>query len=427
VVNDSEAHKMARLQSVLLTCALLNLVLVAATGAILRSVPVFSYDFFSYADFLHGHSHFAFGGWITPVLLWIMMRYFPELKSANSYIHWRNIVSLLLISAYGMLFSFPMQGYGPVSIIFSTLSILSTFYLAALILKSLRGSKEFSHLILKAAAVFAVFSALGPFATGPLIAMGEKGTPLYYNAVYFYLHFQVNGFFQLIVIAAMVRMFKMDRLKNNTLIFYLLVAGSIFSVTLSFLWNQPGIAYNIVGGIGAISQLAGVILFVRELRKTIIIEKFRVLLVNIVYTALLMKSVLQCFSAFQSVADFAFMHRDIIVAHLHLTSLGVVTVLALLIVYKNHKGHHPMRALIKMFLLTFIITETIMVTRAFYPGTITTKLLFWFSVPFPVITAAFFITHFSISHKLKIRQNHGRIINAQLASGCISQSGHSSP
>src|SRR5690349_1019410 len=117
------------LQQIILKLAFFNLFLVASLGLLLRS---FSFNDIplNYKFLLHAHSHFAFGGWIMPLLIWLILRYFPEYSARVGSVHWRNITGIIFFSAYGMLSSFPFQGYGVISIIFSTLSIISGFYLA---------------------------------------------------------------------------------------------------------------------------------------------------------------------------------------------------------------------------------------------------------------------------------------------------------
>jgi hypothetical protein len=174
----------------LLAFSLINLLVVALTGLLLRSYPFISFPL-AFKNVLHGHSHFAFGGWVMPVLLSLMLRYLPVLHERIAYKHWRNVALLLLISAYGMLFSFPFGGYKVVSITFSTLSVLAGFYLALLTWKAIGRNPDKIYLqFIKWAMFYGVLSSIGPFLTGPLIALGMQGSPLYFNSVYFYLHFQ---------------------------------------------------------------------------------------------------------------------------------------------------------------------------------------------------------------------------------------------
>ena len=95
-----------------------------------------------------------------------------------------------------MLIAFPLQGYEAVSICFSTLSIIAGYYLAIIVWKAIgRLPHSMPLQFLKWGLFYFVLSSLGPFATGPLIAMGKTGSALYYDVIYFYLHFQYNGWF----------------------------------------------------------------------------------------------------------------------------------------------------------------------------------------------------------------------------------------
>ena len=106
-----------------LSLSFFNLFLVTLTGLWLRSYPFVDYPL-SFKNVLHGHSHFAFGGWVMPVLLSLILRYIPFLSQNISYCHWRNVATIIVGSSYGMLLTFPFGGYYLYSIIFSTLSVL---------------------------------------------------------------------------------------------------------------------------------------------------------------------------------------------------------------------------------------------------------------------------------------------------------------
>ena len=183
--------------------AFFNLFLVAVVGVALRSYPHLPISFPSYKNLLHAHSHFAFAGWVMPVLFVMILKYFPDLANRIAYRHIKNISVLLLFSAYGMLLSFPFQGYASISISFSTLSILASFYMAIAFWKASTGiHNPISIHFLKAGLIFLVLSSIGPFATAPLIGMGKgNGTLLQCNlflpafAVQRLVHFCNTGSF----------------------------------------------------------------------------------------------------------------------------------------------------------------------------------------------------------------------------------------
>src|SRR5665647_154052 len=103
--------------------SLISLATVALVGCILRYKIAFSLPFIDQKYLLHGHSHFAFAGWITQALMSLLVGYLAKEKGQQIFTRYRFLLYTNLISAYGMLLSFPLQGYGKISISFSTLSI----------------------------------------------------------------------------------------------------------------------------------------------------------------------------------------------------------------------------------------------------------------------------------------------------------------
>ena len=111
----------------LLKISLFNLLLVASIGVVLRYKILYSLPFVDQKQLLHGHSHFAFAGWIAHTLMVLFVAYLSRYRQRDEFKKYKYVLIINLISAYGMLLSFPVQGYGLVSISFSTLSVF-TFY-----------------------------------------------------------------------------------------------------------------------------------------------------------------------------------------------------------------------------------------------------------------------------------------------------------
>ncbi|MBK8585957.1 MAG: hypothetical protein IPN88_11235 [Bacteroidetes bacterium] len=76
---------------------------------------------------MHGHSHFAFAGWITQALMTLMVAYLVSKGQAEAFKKYKTLLIFNLFTAYGMLCSFPIQGYGFFSILFSTLSVFVSY------------------------------------------------------------------------------------------------------------------------------------------------------------------------------------------------------------------------------------------------------------------------------------------------------------
>lgn len=370
------------LQVQLLRFSFLNLLLVSLAGLMLRSYAVFDFLPLNYKKLLHAHSHFAFGGWAMPVLVWMIMNYFPEVTKKISYHHLRNIVIMILFSAYGMLLSFPWEGYGAVSIAFSTLSIIAGFYLSIVLWKPSAGlNHKTSIKFLRAGLFYFALSAIGPFATGPLVAMGKEGTDLYFNAIYFYLHFQYNGWFTFVILAVLYSILEQKgRKPNGTKTFFLFNVSCIPAYFLSTLWSHPGTQFYFIGGVAALLQLTGLFFLFKDLRNFKAVG-FGSRLMRISLFAFAIKNVLQFISSWPYIASLAYDNRNFIIAYLHLVLLGFVSLFAFAAVLLKEKEllNTKLKIAMHFFLFSFVTTEFLLVAQA-------TTALFNFYIPsYPAI------------------------------------------
>ncbi|WP_276502608.1 hypothetical protein [Terrimonas pollutisoli] len=386
------------LQKKLLSICLFNFFLLSLVGLLLRAYPLVSIPFFTYKNVLHAHSHFAFGGWITPVLIYLILRFFPAIQTPSTYHHWRNIIILMLVSAYGMLLSFPFQGYGGVSIVFSTLFIAAGFY-AGIIIRSASKPQFFlaSWSFLRTGFLYFAVSSIGPFATAPLIALGKAGTPIYYNAIYFYLHFQYNGFFTFIVLAVLYKMIERSKSFNHgKLVFRLMNIACIPAYALSVLWTQPSILLNITGGAAALVQLTALFFLLKDIKGLKWETGIQYWLFRISIFALLVKSLLQLLSAFPSVAELAYQNRNFVIAYLHLVLIGFISVFVFSVIARPASFSRLLYNGMLTFLFAFISTELLLVLQAggylvFFQPYAYIRLLFLLSIFFPAGLLLIFI------------------------------------
>ncbi|MBK7433568.1 MAG: hypothetical protein IPI66_06475 [Chitinophagaceae bacterium] len=140
----------------------LNLLVVAFLGIILRYKIAFSLPFIEQKNLHHGHSHFAFSGWVTQVLMVLMVQYIYRLTGRVRKIY-TALLYINLFSAYGMLVFFILWGYGFWSIGFSVLSIAVSVVFAIGYIRDLliRDRKKVSHWWFTAALIFSVLSSPG--------------------------------------------------------------------------------------------------------------------------------------------------------------------------------------------------------------------------------------------------------------------------
>ena len=355
-----------RLQRSITVIALFNFFIVSVVGLLLRAYPLYSVPIVSFKNVLHAHSHFAFGGWVMPALLAMLLKYFPEIAATLSIRHIRNIWLMMLVSSYGMLMSFPFQGYAVVSILFSSLSIGAGFYMAYIFwVVTSHYKQQVSIRFLRAGLVYLTISALGPFATGPLAAMGYAGSPIYFNSIYFFLHFQYNGWFTFAILAVVYKMLNLETTSSKWA-FSLMSISCAPAYLLSTLWSHPGIAFNVVGGVAAGLQLIAACLIVRDFIRQGSYIHIKNGLFQLAIIFFVLKNILQLASSFPEVADIAYRQRNFTIAYLHMVLLGFVTLFLLgAIIEKNLLPYHQrLRISTTLFILSFIVTEILLVVNA---------------------------------------------------------------
>jgi hypothetical protein len=239
--------------------------------------------------------------------------------------------------------SFPFQGYGAVSITFSSLHTLGAFVYVVLFFRSAKNQRSVALMLARVALFFLLLSAVGPFLLAYLKANGLDQSNWYRLSIYFYLHFLYNGFFFFGVLSLFMKLLEgsmTDRdLRTITIGSYILIASCIPAYLLSTLWTQPPFIYNIAGFVSAFAQLIGVLCFVRPLAKFFVQPRFpthEIWLFSLSFSALLLKFILQLISAFPTAAAFSNEFRAIVIAYLHLTLLGFITLF--LITWLMRKG-----------------------------------------------------------------------------------------
>lgn len=331
----------------------LNLLIVAFIGVILRYKIAFSLPFIDQKYLLHGHSHFAFAGWITQVLMVLLVQYLSQYKGEDIFKKYRWLLYGNLITAYGMLIFFPFQGYGFGSISFSTLSIINSYFFAVWYWKDLNSvtHKSTTHSWFKAALLFYIISSLGAFSLAYMMANKIMHQNWYLAAEYYFLHFQYNGWFFFAGMGLLVsRLEKMiSATKQLKTIFWLFCLACVPAYFLSALWMPiPILVYWLVIA-SAIAQFAGWTMLVKLIfkNKRSIKQGFpkkgrQLLLLSAI--ALTIKLLLQLGSTHPALSQLAFGFRPIVIGYLHLVLLGVITI----------------------FILGYIISMNLLAARRYY-------------------------------------------------------------
>jgi len=318
-----------------LTISFFNLVLVAMLGLLMRYKIAYSLPFIDQKHVLHSHSHFAFSGWITQTLMVLLIHYLALKNGESVFKKYRWLLYANLFTAYGMLVSFILQGYAFFSISFSTLSIFVSYVFAVYYWKDLArlNEKKVSHLWFKAALVFNVVSSAGAFGLAYMMANRIVEQNWYLAAVYFFLHFQYNGWFLFAGMGLLVAKLEHSNasVKKLRMAFLFFCFACVPAYLLSALWLPfPQLVYIIVVA-AVIAQLAGWWLMAKELIRCRIFISYNFsnygkILLLLAAIAFSIKLLLQTGSVHPALSQLSYGFRPIIIGYLHLVLLAVTSI-----------------------------------------------------------------------------------------------------
>ncbi len=354
--------------------SLFNLLVVAFLGMILRYKIAFPLPLVEQKHILEAHSHFAFAGWISQALMTLVIAYLSKHVVRISYKRYEVLLSANLLCAYGMLFSFPFEGYGIISIIFSTSSILTAYAFVIIVWRDLNKITENSVTVpwLKASLVFNAFSSLGAFALAFMMANKITHQNWYLLAVYFFLHFQYNGWFFFACMGLISEKIPINILSATLRkkIFYLFAFACVPAYFLSVLWlDLPFWIYAIIVA-AALAQVIGWSLFVQKIipgRKMIFYSAHNIIRLLLLFSAaaLSVKLLLQLGSTIPSLSTWAFGFRSIVIGYLHLILLGVITLYLLFDIM--YEGFMPVNKKtirgVMIFACSIIVNELLLMTQ----------------------------------------------------------------
>ncbi|WP_026810150.1 hypothetical protein [Arenibacter latericius] len=347
--------------------------LAALLGVLLRTFVVAPMPIpMDYRYIVHTHSHIALLGWVyialTSLLYYMFLRK-QELKRKYKRIFWFTQLCLL-----GMLVTFPFQGYALFSIIFSTLFLIASYWFTGFFLKNVSKSVKDTNAYrcIAVSLWFMVGSSVGPWALGPIMTLLGPESIWYRLAIYFYLHFQYNGWMILALIGLFIHIMELHGVKMSSktfkIFFWNAVLGIILSVFLSALWTGPHLLLYLLGGMGAILQLIALVVLVwfcykkRSGLKSVL-TKMQYGMLILVAVLLCAKMMLQLLSTFPYFANLAATILDFTVGYLHWTFLGVIS-LGLFFVLEYFRMIKLTRVSYAIYLMGFVFTETLI----FYKG-----------------------------------------------------------
>ena len=331
-----------------LKIALFNFFIVGILGLLMRLKMILPIPWINQKFVLHAHSHFAFAGWVTHTLMVLLLLVLHrrsrnlEAKRQNMSLKAQFLVLANLFVSYGMLIAFLIQGYARYSITFSTLSILVSYFFAAHVWKLTKNnSRDLSHKVVnnwfRAAVLLLVFSSLGTFVLSYLMATHNIDARKQLAAVYFYLHFQYNGWFLFACFGLFHQWLQHHGiiLKRTKMLFRVFAIAAVPTYFLSVLWwkDMPNWLYGLVCLLTIAQFIAwfGWFMEIMKRRKELIsissvLVRFLLLVVGLAFC---IKLVLQVLSLLPDLSQLAYGYRPIVIGYLHLVLLVIISLFIL--------------------------------------------------------------------------------------------------
>jgi hypothetical protein len=320
--------------------ALINFCVVALAGVTMRYKINFSLPAVNQKYLMHAHSQFAFVGWVAVGLMTLMVRYLIRNNVQTNYRKYHWILMADVIASYAMFISFIIQGYDVWSITFSTLTIFISYFFIFFYWKDLNKVVDagFSRAWQKAALLLWAFSSLGAFTLAYLMANHIMIQDLYFSAVYFFMHFQYNGWFLFVCFGVFFSyMHRLGLIRIGVLsrrLFIVMAVTVVPTYFLSILWMRLPLALHWIANISAVFQLLVLFYFFKILKVVRKSESIQFTwstkwLWIMASTAFILKIILQMLSTMPFLSHFAFGFRPVVIGYLHLSFVGIISLFIL--------------------------------------------------------------------------------------------------
>lgn len=316
--------------------SIFNFCVVALAGITMRYKINFPLPFVNQKHVLYAHSNFAFAGWVTVVLMVLMVNYLLKENVITNYRKYNWILGAACFTAYGLFISFIYQSYGYFSISFSTLSVLVSYFFIFFFWRDLKkiSDPSFAPRWFKAGLTLWIISSFGEISLAYLMVNFSKVQDYYFAALYFFLHFQYNGWFLFVCFGLLFSyLYKKGFLLpggTNKKLFIVMAATVVPTYFLSILWLKLPHYLHVIADISGILQLVVLFYFIKlfqqikknnpkRFTKT---TRYLWIMASI---AFMIKIVLQTLSIIPFLSHFAFGFRPIVIGYLHLSFLGIIS------------------------------------------------------------------------------------------------------
>ncbi len=315
--------------------ALTNFAIAGFFGLIMRTAFVVELPFINYRNVMHGHSHVAMLGWIYLALYALIVHYYSVPKRRMSF--YNRLFWITQIAVMGMAISFPLQGYGPISIAFSALHVFLTLLFGIALYRDLSTagiSRDSDVKFLATSFIFLLLSSLAIISLPVIILTGLRQSALYYAAVQFFLHFQFNGFYIFAAIALFLRILRHYKINvpwsDVRHAYWLLSVSCLMTYALAVTWSTPVPFLFWINSTGVVIQLIALVALIRVFLKygrllRDFLATWTKVFMGIAFFSLAVKIAIQGIVVVPTVAVIAYTIRNFVIGFIHLILLGSIS------------------------------------------------------------------------------------------------------
>lgn len=359
-----------------LQVALFNFCIVALAGVTLRYKINFSLPIVNHKYLLHAHSQFAFVGWVSTALMALLVNFLERNIIYTDYKKYNRIILINCIVAYALFISFILEGYAAFSIIFSTLTIFVSYIFIYYYWRDLRKvtDKSFAVSWFKMALFLWGISSLGAFSLAYLMASHNTTQEYYFAAIYFFLHFQYNGWFLFVCFGLLFyhlyRTGMTQAASINKKLFFIMALTVAPSYLMSLLWLRLPVYLRYIADISGLLQLFVLFYFIKLLpavHKYIpnSFTKTTRSLWILATISFIIKVILQMLSVVPFLSHYAFAFRPIVIGYLHLSFLCIISffIIGYINEYLNTRERHISLVGIILFIIGVVVQEFILMMQ----------------------------------------------------------------
>ncbi|MCH8568958.1 MAG: hypothetical protein LAT67_11865 [Balneolales bacterium] len=314
--------------------------------------------FFEIPNLIHAHTHAALLGWVYLVMAGFTLRHFIQEETAQKLLVPMSVA--LQISNVGMLVSFALGGYAFWSILFSSLHLFLTLWLAILFLFSAdKNRKGLSRDFAAAAWLWQVLSGFGPFALAFTGGMSGTMAQFWLGS---YLFLLLNGWIIFMMLSiwfnqpdVAARSGRLGQIGFNIMYISLLPAllSMLYPLGISESLIRAGFIFNLIHGIGILLLLPAL-----WPRKSASLMVHFVLITACILLGI--KAIIQPVSYFPDLIHITQNHL-LKVGFLHMVLLALLSPLLLVLLYTSlQKAEMTVNVILGSIMLSVLTTTAIL-------------------------------------------------------------------